>query len=204
MIELAPDYLAGLDREWDRLAASGTWWTGAERVALAATARAAREATPAPDVALPEAARDAAARLAADPHVDQEWIDDLVARGLALEPYVEILAVVSRLIAVDSFLFGVGLPLRPLPGSASHDEPTRQVVADAVLQGAFVPTTGVPFPPTALTAVPPEAEALGDLHTVLYLSMFDMGDQALVRDDLSRMQIELVAARTSLLNDCFY
>ncbi len=54
-----------------------------------------------------------------------------------------------------------------------------------------------------MTAVPPEAEALGDLHTVLYLSMFEMGDLHIVKD-LTRVQIEFIAARTSLLNDCFY
>ena len=30
-------------RFWDRLAAPGTWWTGAERVAIAREARAARD-----------------------------------------------------------------------------------------------------------------------------------------------------------------
>jgi len=204
VIELASAYTEGLDREWARMSASGTWWTGAQRVALAAAARAAREGDELPDVDLPAPAVEAAVRLSVDPHVDQAWVADLVARGLALEPYVEILAVVSRIAAVDTFLFAIGHQQRPLPDEGSHTEPTRELVAEATIQGAFVPTTGVPFPPTALTAVPPEGEALGDLHTVLYLSMFDMGDQALVRDDLSRIQIELVAARTSLLNDCGY
>lgn len=204
MTALAPELTSGLDREWDRMAASGTWFTGAERVALAAVARAAREHHDAPVVDLPAPAVEAAARLSVDPHVDQAWIDDLAAGGLAIEPYVEILGVVSRIAAIDTFLFGVGLPLRALPTETSSDEPTRQVVADAVVQGALVPTVGVPFPPTALTAVPAEAEALGDLHTVLYLSMVEMGDQQIVRDGLNRIQIELVAARTSLLNDCGY
>jgi hypothetical protein len=31
-----------------------------------------------------------------------------------------------------------------------------------------------------------------------------MGDPTFVRDEATRAQIELVAARTSYLNDCFY
>lgn len=36
-----PGFAASHQRFWDRLAAPGTWWTGAERVAIAAETRAA-------------------------------------------------------------------------------------------------------------------------------------------------------------------
>ena len=195
-------YTDGLDRERTRMAAPGTWWTGAERVAIVATARAAREGRAVPSSSLTSAAVEAARRLAVDPHVDQPWIDDLVQGGVDLFSYVELLALVTRISAVDSFFFGIGADPLVLP-SPAPGRPTGQKVAEAEIQGALVPTVGVPFPPTALTAVPPEAEALGDLHTVLYLSMFEMGDLHIVKD-LTRVQIEFIAARTSLLNDCFY
>jgi len=202
-LALDTSYTEGLERERHRLAGAGVWWTGPERVAIAAQARAARNNSTAPDGGLPEAAVEAAIRLSADPHVDLAWVEELERRGLDRPAYVEILGVVSRLNAIDTFCFGIGHDFRPLPEPHIDGVPTRAVVADAEMNGAFVPTVGVPFPPTALSAVPPENEALVDLHGVLYLSMFEMGDHEIVKD-LTRVQIELIAARTSLLNDCFY
>jgi len=49
-----------------------------------------------------------------------------------------------------------------------------------------------------------------DVHTTLYLAPDgnpdgnSMGNMNAVREGLSRSQMEFVAARTSLLNDCFF
>ncbi|WP_394935497.1 hypothetical protein [uncultured Ilumatobacter sp.] len=73
-----------------------------------------------------------------------------------------------------------------------------------------MPTIGVAFPPTILSAVPPENEAMFDVHTTLYLAPDSnpdgnsMGNMNAVREGLNRSQMEFVAARTSLLNDCFF
>lgn len=201
-LTLAPAYRAGIDREWDRLASPGTWWSGAERVALAAVARAARAGEPLPAPDLPAAAVDAAARLSADPHVDLAWVEDLEERDLEPPAYVEILGVVARLDAVDTFLFGIGAPTRPLP-DPRPGEPSRSPVPGAAINEGFVPTVGTAFAHNALSAVAAEQEAQYDLHGVLYMTMEEMGDLEIVRD-LDRAQIEFVAARTSLLNDCFF
>ena len=58
--------------------------------------------------------------------------------------------------------------------------------------------------PSSLTAVPPESVAMFDVHDVLYASIKQMFDLELERNGLQRPQIELVAARTSRLNDCVY
>ena len=55
----------------------------------------------------------------------------------------------------------------------------------------------------ALDHVPAETEAMKDLHGALYLTLEEMGDP-LIRKDLGRPQLELVAARVSVLNECFY
>jgi len=55
----------------------------------------------------------------------------------------------------------------------------------------------------ALSAVPSEAEAQEDMHGPLYLTYAQMQDLQFVRG-LTRPQMELVAARTSALNECFY
>lgn len=201
-LSLTDDYVPGLNREWHRLQSAGTWWTGAQRVAIAAVARAARSDEPTPRVELPQPAVAAAARLSADPHVDGPWLVDLERQGLAAAPYVELLGVVARLNAVDTFIFGIGGQLQPLPDPL-EGKPTRVPVADAAMNGGLVPTVGPASAPNSLSAVEAESAALLDLHGVLYLSLEEMGDLAIVKD-LTRAQLEFVAARTSLINDCFF
>lgn len=199
---LTSDYIDALDREWHRLRSAGTWWTGAQRVAIAAVARAARDGRAITPAELPEPAIEAAARLSTHPHIDQAWVDSLAARGVAAPAYVEILGVVSRLNAVDTFLFGIDHAEQPLP-EPLDGEPSRLVVADAAINGAYVPTVGEAWAPNALSAVAAEVDAMTDLHDVLYLSMPEMGDMN-IEKGLTRAQMEFVAARTSVLNDCFY
>ncbi|MEO1062931.1 MAG: hypothetical protein AAFZ07_16085 [Actinomycetota bacterium] len=191
-----------LDREWERLSAAGTWWSGAERVAIAAAARAARDGDPRPG-GLDDAPVEAAERLSvAAHHVTGPWLDDLEERGLDRLAYVELLGVVSRVRAVDTALFGLGRPERPLPVPAPG-EPSGRRVDGAGIDGGLVPTVGRAGPPNALSAVDDEDEALHDLHGAMYLSLEQMRDLHIERG-LGRAQMELVAARTSLLNDCFF
>lgn len=201
-LELTPSYESGIAREWEVLGSPGTWWTGAERVAIAAVARAAKAEEPTPDIDLPQGAIEAAARLSADPHVDKAWVDRIEAGGVSLPAYVEIMGIVSRLTAVDTFLFGIGAEQRPLPEPVPG-EPSRELVPEAVINGGHAPTVGPASAPNALSAVAAEAAAWNDLHDLLYLSMPEMGDLRIVKD-LSRAQLEFVAARTSLINDCFF
>ena len=201
-LPLGHDYIEGLNAEWTTLAAPGTWWTGAERVAIAAHARAAREGTPTPTDDLAPAAARAAARLAASPHVDADWVNGLLADGLTSEAYVEVIGIVGRVSAVDSLMFGIGAQPQPFPIPA-EGEPTRMMADGAAMNGALAPTVGPPGAPSALSAVPAEVDAMFELHGVLYLSLEEMGDPA-IEKTLTRAQMELIAARTSLLNDCFY
>ena len=201
-LPLAHDYIEGLNAEWNTLASPGTWWSGSDRVALAAVARAARDGDAPPSTDLPAPAVEAAARIAAHPHVDAAWVASLADQGLAPEAYVEIIGVVGRLAAVDSFMFGIGAGPQPLPAPIDGT-PTRTPAADAGMHGALAPTVGPPGAPGSLSAVPAEVDAMVALHSVLYLSLEEMGDPG-IEKTLTRAQMELIAARTSLLNDCFY
>ncbi|MEM7284836.1 MAG: hypothetical protein AAF480_00660 [Actinomycetota bacterium] len=202
-LPLGHDYIEGLNAEWRTLAAPGTSWTGAERVALAGHARAAREGGRAPDdAALPAGAAEAAARIAAAPHVDATWLGGLLDAGLSPEAYVEIIGIVGRVSAVDSLMFGVGAQPQPLPVPIDG-EPSRATAEGASMNGALAPTVGPPGAPSALSAVPAEVDAMFALHGVLYLSLEEMADPT-IEKTLTRAQMELIAARTSLLNDCFY
>ncbi len=199
-IDIPADFAALHDREWDRLSSPGTWFTGAERVAIAAAARGEAASSP--------AERAAQVVSTAPETITRDWFDTLLADGLSVEQYVEVLGIVARLRALDTTRFGLGHFPRPLPEPRDGD-PTP-VTTEAVIDGSWVPTIGVAFPPTILSAVPPENEAMFDIHATLYLAPDgnpdgnSMGNMSAVREGLNRSQMEFVAARTSLLNDCFF
>ena len=109
---------------------------------------------------------------------------------------------VGRLAAIDTAAFGLGLdPALPPPVAGA---PLEATVPGVDYVDGWVPTDGIAFPPTAYTAVPGATELWIDVSTVLYMPLEEMGDPAFVRDEATRAQIELVASRTSYLNDCFY
>lgn len=200
--QLTQTYADGLDRELLHLSSPGTWWTGAERVAIAGVARTAREGQPQQATVLPAAAAAAAIRLSSEGHADAAWIDELTEAGLAIEAYVEILGIVARLSAVDSFMFGIGAEPQALPAPLVG-EPSGEIVAAAGLDRGLVPTVGPASAPNALSAVQAETDAMLDLHGVLYLSLDEMADLE-IEKSLTRPQMEFVAARTSFLNNCFF
>lgn len=118
---------------WQRLAAPGAWWTGAEHVALAAEVRAAREcalcherkAALSPHAvageheataALPAAAVDAVHRITTDPgRLTKSWYEKTLAAGLSDGHYVELVGVVVTIVNLDALHRALGAPLEPLP-----------------------------------------------------------------------------------------
>ncbi|WP_232806749.1 hypothetical protein [Geodermatophilus chilensis] len=191
-----------LRSQWQRLAMPGTWLSGEERVSVAREARAARtfaDAYTGLDPLLTEAAQSVSA--AAD-LITREWVSDLLARGLTVERFVEVVGIVSRLAAIDAYVRGIGSAEEPLPQPVAG-EPTRSRNPDVRLRQAFVPTHPEDGARYALSAVPAEEDDRDRLHAQLYLSMEQMGDLT-YQGLLSRAQMELLAARVSLLNNCFY
>lgn len=190
-------------RHFDEFARAGVWWTGEQKLAIVATARAAMAGEPSPD-GLPAHVDEAVRRVAADAiSIRRADIDRWADAGVRVEAYVELASVVVRLSAIDTAAFGLGLDATPLP-SAVPGAPLESTVPDIDYVDGWVPTAGPAFPPTAFTAVPGATEQWVDVSNVLYMPMEEMGDPAYVRDGMTRAQIELVAARTSYLNDCFY
>jgi alkylhydroperoxidase family enzyme len=190
---------------WTRLARPGTWWTGTERVAIAQVARdsyGGAELTAHPD--LSEAATLAASLLSRKPAaVTADLIQGWESVGLDSNRYVELVAVVSQITAIDTFHRALGVDLEPLPIPQPGD-PTEQLPdIPAKLTRAWVPMVGPPTIPTSLSAVPAEMVALEQLHGPMYLRYEEMSDPA-VQKGLSRAQQELVAARTSAINECFF
>jgi alkylhydroperoxidase family enzyme len=193
---------AVIDRQWAALGSPGTWMGGPERLALADIARTPPGVADSPDGA-DDPAVSAAMMVAHHPaRLTAEHVDRFEASGLRHEQYVEVVGLVSRVLAIDTFDRGLDRTPRKLP-SPTAGEPSRSQVPDAKQRAGWVPTVGAISPPTALSSVTSEATAQEDLHAALYLAYSDMGDLTAVRE-LTRAQMELVAARTSFVNDCFF
>lgn len=144
-VPVRDDFAAAHNRFWTRLAAPGAWWTGAERVAIAAEVRQAWNCrlcqarqdalTPAAVQGehdhlgtLPSTAVDVVHRVVTDQsRLSSKWYQDTLAAGLSAEQYVEIIGTVVAMVSIDSFCRGIGVSLNPLPepeaGAPSHYRP---------------------------------------------------------------------------------
>lgn len=232
------DLAAGHRRAWQRLASPGTWWTGEERLAIAAEARHAaacrlcrqRAAALSPYTVggdhdslgtLAAPLVELIHRLGTDPgRLTRRWYDSIVVAGVAPEKYVETVAVVVTVVAVDSFARGIGaapwsLP-EVLPGRPAQVRPAAQQ------GGAYVPwlepedagpAEADLYPPgrppahiyKAMSLVPAEVRGFfGDLVNTQYLPAAAMRDFDREFRAISHAQIEFLAARVSALNRCEY
>jgi hypothetical protein len=149
------DLVTAHTRAWARIAQPGTWWDGAERVAIAAETRHApdcelcrrRKEALSPSTVegshdclgqLPEIVVEVVHRLGTDPgRLGERWYRGVTAGGLTEAQYVEIVSVVAHIVAIDTMARGLGLDLAPLPhpepGSSSNYRPEG-----AKLGGAWV------------------------------------------------------------------
>ena len=130
-------------RAWERLAAPGDWWTGAERVAIAAEARAARTCVlcrqrkvalsphavagaHAATALLPAPAVESAHRVASDPgRLTRAGYEKALAAGLSDAHYVELLGIVVTLVNLDALHRALGVAPEPLPEPRAG-EPSRR------------------------------------------------------------------------------
>lgn len=155
--EIRPDLRAAYLRTWEDLARPGAWWTGAQRVALAAESRAAsgcalcaeRRQAISPNAVdgahdvigaeLPDAAVDAVHRIVTDPtRLSQSYVEGLASQGLTDGHYVEALGVVVSVVSIDRFHAALGLDLEPLP-TPSGGAPSGHRPASAVADVGWVP-----------------------------------------------------------------
>ncbi|MFN0090021.1 MAG: alkylhydroperoxidase-related (seleno)protein [Acidimicrobiales bacterium] len=204
-----------------RWATTGSFWTAAQRLAIVEAVRRARDSEPlAPWVTpssvegliedtadLPVAAVDAVWRLTNHPGtLTLDWYQQLLFRGLAAGPYVELVAVVAQANCLDRFTDALGVDRYPL-APPTPGEPTPELAADCEVRNHWVPTAPIKGANVikALSLLPFENESrriLSDAHYVPESAL--LGGLGVGRGSLSRPQIELIAARTSTLNECFY
>lgn len=198
---------------WAMLARPGTWWTGAERLAIAGRARKlfALRSTPPWLRRLDDSEPGLSARavavvdkIALDAGgVDRDWATSAMA-DIGDGAYVELIAVVATIVMIDVFAEAVGVERAQLP-APEPGEPSRSRPDGLGDIGAHVPVLD-PFPAAnvarALSLVP-EANKLFRCVSVPTYSA--PGFSSLQWDTpLSRPQVELVASRVAAMNECFY
>ena len=221
-----------------RLAQPGTWFSGRERVAIAAEARAAdgcgfcgeRKKALSPDGLEGEHTRAPGSdflpaefvdrihlALTDAPRMTKAAVDSLGEVGLSAGHWAEALGILATLRSVDRACRGMGVPQHPLPAPLAG-EPSREQPTGLGDIGAFVPaiTGGPPPPPNedlwgeetpnvvrALSGAPNAVRDVKLLAEAQYVPLEIYEDPSLQRT-LTRPQMELIAARVSAINDCFY
>ncbi len=205
----------------ESLAEPGTWWDGAQCVAIASEIRQAlahaelppwaapplQEAMIADDHLLPPAALEAIWRITNHPGtLTHEWYEELIRAMPSPEHYVELVGIVATVNAVDRFGEILDLDPAPLP-RPRPGPPTRERVPGTSVSTHWVPTVDADGPNVllALSAVPSVLDQRSRLSAAQYVPAEAlMDDLEWSRGTLDRRQIELIAARTALMNECFY
>jgi hypothetical protein len=201
---------------WDDLGRPGRQLTGVERIAVA---MAARDATPRPlwdrndglD-ALHAAKGDRRAvliALAAIFATEASLLDRALVTRLKAEigdtTYAEAAAIVAQVITVDQFCISQGIDTVALP-LAEDGDPSRERPEGMGDAGGHIEMT-VPFrgPNVARSLSLAAEDHLRWRGLVLSMYSRDAFDEMVWTDRaLTRPQVELLAARTSSLNECFY
>lgn len=149
--------IAEVHREfWRRLAKPGSWWTGSERVAIAAETRASRQCSfcktrkqalsPYTDeyehasvTDLPDIVVDAVHRIMTDQNrITRGWVQSNRENGLSEGAYVELAGIVVAMISIDEFNRSLGLSFEPLP-TPEAGEPCRYTPPNLTRDTGFVP-----------------------------------------------------------------
>ncbi len=169
---------------------------------------------------LPAAVVDLIHRITTDPaRLSKAYYDATRAAGVSDEQYVEAVGVAVALISIDRFYEALGGAVPPLPDPIAG-EPDRRRPAAVVRGDAWVPWIdparlepenadlfdGLPQAPNvlrALSLVPAEVRGWKSLSDVQYVPTKQMMSFT-ANGPLDRSQIELIAARVSAANECFY
>lgn len=154
---------------------------------------------------LPAAAVEVVHRIASDPgRLTEAWARSSIAE-LGEEAYTELVAVAAMATVIDTFDLVRGRPLQPLPEPATG-EPKRERPDGVGDVGAWVAQSTakqLANVSRAVSLVPVTEGTWRALVTAFYSRGGEFLDLVWGRP-LSRPQVELVAARTTALNECFY
>ncbi|WP_445366241.1 alkylhydroperoxidase-related (seleno)protein [Microbulbifer sp. ANSA001] len=174
---------------------------------------------------LPKAVVDTVHRIVTDPsRLSEEWLKKLVPSEISIGQYVELVAVVVFAMNVDTFHRALGLDLEELPKALAGEDtvPSQYTPAGLEEGAAWVPMIGqgqctgaeqdlyedIPRPTNvlrALSLVPDAVRCQRYMENRYYFMPFQVMQVGENHDRaLSRTEIELVATRVSMNNECFY
>ena len=236
-VQVRADIVDLHQRIWRWLAQPGLWWTGAERVAIAAELRQAhhcalcaeRKSALSPHAidgthktasALPAPAIEAVHRIATDPgRLTEAWYRQVLTGGVSDAAYVELVVIAACVVAVETFAHAVGVPPFELPTPVAG-EPARVRPEGARQEGAWVPTIPLGGAGAAeadlynegfvtnsyrsISLAAPQARVFFDVVATYYVDRNHITDPTFSNRAISRPQMEVVAARVSALNQCFF
>ncbi len=156
-VPVRPDIVEAHERAWDRLRRPGTWWTGAERIEIAAEVRNAlecdlcgeRKSALSPFSVdgehhhtarkIDSVAVDAVHRIVTDAtRLTRDWVNQIATEGLTDGHYVELLGVVVAVLSIDELHRGLGIEPAKLP-TAVDGEPTHVRPDGLTSKVAWVP-----------------------------------------------------------------
>src|SRR5262245_39957838 len=167
-------------------------------------------------------------RIVTDPgRLTRKWFDTVIAAGTPDTEYVEIVGVVVTVVSIDTFCRALGIVAHPLPAPLAGGPLRRRPRAPHQRGAAWVPMIhrkdlegeletpeerrlanywrgGLANIHRALSLVPEEAYAWFQLVDTQYLPGRWMRDFANEYRAITHAQIELIAGRVSVLNQCFY
>ena len=174
------------------------------------------------ETTLSPAAIEAIHRIVTDPgRLSEAWYKRTIASGLTEEAYVELLGVVAMTTAVDTFDRALGAPLRTLP-PAGAGQPSRRRPTGAkpglgwmpMLAPADVTDDDPPLyaiagrgggnVQRALSLVPQAMMQFWEMFEPMYLHQNAMRDFGREYRAVSHSQIEMMAARVAVQNQCVY
>ena len=220
------------DQHLHELGNPGTWGTGDQRLAIAGCARQAgiaaglleetESGSQSSSGGLSGVAKKVVNELAVLPKdFNESSYQRAIKGGFTEEEFVEIVGIVARIVDLDVFARGIGVPLKPFP-EAQSGEPSRKRPETATQEQAWVPTVPnlpeggdiakalygempKPYIVRGLSLVPDEMKKHLELEQVQYMPLkhvrdFDHQHHA----GLTRVQVEIVAGRVSAINQCFY
>ncbi len=202
---------------WQNLGKPGAWWTGQQRIQIAQEVRNSSQPTLVERVndlskyshqeteSLSPYVRAVVRKITYESSTIDRDAYDRIVDVLGQDRYAELAAIVTQVVPVFTLADILGYPREKLPNA--HDgAPTKERPEDLVNDVAFLPTfspRGLPHVAVSLSL----AQADNARRMLLVRSMYsgtNFGEMVWEHRSLSRQQIELVAARTSAINECFY
>lgn len=172
------------------------------------------------ETALPAPVIEAVHRIATDPgRLTEAWYRETLADTVSDAAYVELIVVIACVVAVDTFAHGVGVPTFALPAPVAG-EPSRIRPEGALAEGAWVPTIPLGGAGEAeadiyndgfvsniyrsISLAAPQSRMFFDILATHYVDRANITDPTYSARAINRAQMEMVAARVSSLNQCFY